>query len=153
MGGSGGGGRLGDIRSLEEKAKAALRGGKRNVFISFAFEDVDTVNALRAQAKNEKSDIEFNDYSVSEPYDSERAAYIRQKISERIARSSVTVIYLSENTAKSEWVKWEVEKSIELGKKVIAVHPKSQPKGAVPDWIGSRGIKVVPWTNLSAELD
>ena len=111
-GSSGSWSRLGDIRSLEEKAKAALQGGKRNVFISFAREDMNEVNLLRAHAKNENSDIEFNDHSVREPYDSDRAAYIKQKISERIARSSVTVVYISEATAQSQWVKWEVEKSI-----------------------------------------
>src|SRR4051794_4775935 len=120
MGGGGGGGwsSLGDIRGLEQKAKAALQGGRRNVFISFAAEDLDEVNLLRAQAKNENSNIEFNDHSVREPYDSERAQYIKQRISERIHRSSVTVVYLSENTAQSRWVAWEVEKSLEIGKAV-----------------------------------
>jgi hypothetical protein len=111
MGGGGGGSwsTLGDIRGLEQKAREALQGGKRNVFISFATEDMNEVNLLRAQAKNENSDIEFNDHSVREPYDSERADYIRQKIGERIARASVTVVYLSENTAQSRWVEWVVE--------------------------------------------
>lgn len=154
MGGGGGGGwnALGDIRSLEQKAKAALQGGKRNAFISFAVEDTNEVNLLRAQAKNEKSDIEFNDHSVIEPYDSERAEYIRQKIAERIARCSITVVFLSENTAQSKWVKWEVEKSVALGKKVVAVHSGSHPKAAVPDWITAQKIKVVPWSKLSDEL-
>jgi hypothetical protein len=154
MGGGGGGGwnTLGDIRSLEEKAKAALVGGKRNVFISFAVEDEREVNLLRAQASNEKNDIEFNDHSVTEPYDSDRAPYIRQKIAERIARTSVTVVYLSEHTAQSPWVKWEVEKSLDLGKKVVAFHKDSQPKGTVPKWITEHGIKVVPWSKLSDEL-
>ena len=75
MGGSGGGGwnQLGDVRSLEQKAREALAGGKRNVFISFATEDLNEVNLLRAHAKNENSDVDFNDHSVRVPYDSERA--------------------------------------------------------------------------------
>lgn len=154
MGGSGGGGwnRLGDVRALEEKAKAALQSGKRNVFISFATEDMDEVNLLRAHAKNENSDIEFNDHSVREPYDSERAEYIKRKIEERISRSSTAVVYLSKNTAQSKWVKWEVEKSIELGKKVIAVHSGDSFKGKQPGWLAGRDIKVVPWSKLADEL-
>lgn len=154
MGGSGGGGwnRLGDVRALEEKAKAALQGGKRNVFISFATEDMDEVNLLRAHSKNEKSDIEFNDHSVREPYDSERAEYIKRKIEERIARSSTTVIFLSKNTAQSQWVKWEVEKSLELGKKVIAVHSGDKFSGQQPSWLVEPSIKIVPWSNLAGEL-
>lgn len=154
MGGSSGGGwsRLGDVRSLEEKAKAALQGGKRNVFISFSTEDMNDVNLLRAQAKNENSDIEFNDHSVREPYDSERAEYIKRKISERINRSSTTVVYLSENTAQSQWVTWEVNRSLELGKRVIAVHSGDHFSGRQPKWIAENNIKVTPWSNLADEL-
>jgi hypothetical protein len=154
MGGGGGGSwsTLGDIRGLEQKAKEALQGGKRNVFISFATEDIDEVNLLRAHAKNENSDIEFNDHSVREPYDSERAGYIRQKIGERIARASVTVVYLSENTAQSRWVEWEVEKSVELGKRVVAVHSNDQPRGRMPGWVERHGVRVVPWSKLADEV-
>src|ERR1035441_7334457 len=123
----GGGGRnsqsLGDTSELERKAKDLLREANRarkNAFISFAYEDINEVTLLRGQAKNERSDIDFVDWSVREPFDSERADYIRSKIAERINQASVTVVYLSADTAKSNWVKWEVEKSIELGKKVIA---------------------------------
>src|ERR1700740_2168801 len=123
---------LGDISSLEAKAKEALREGRRNVFISFANEDINEVNLLRAQAKNDNNDIEFNDHSVREPYDSERADYIRRKIAERISRASVCVVYLSNSTSQSEWVKWEVEKSIEYGKKIIAVHSGEQFTGKTP---------------------
>ncbi len=152
-GGSGGGWRsLGDIRALEQRAKAALQEGKRNVFISFAMEDIDEVNLLRAHAKNENSDIEFNDYSVREPYDSERAEYIRQKITERIERASVTVVYLSASTAQSEWVKWEVEKSLQLEKRVIAVHASDNPPANLPGWVSEQKIAVVAWKNLAQEL-
>jgi hypothetical protein len=93
---------VGNIRSLVDRAKEELRKGdsrgRRNVFISFAYEDVDEINLLRAHAKNENSPIEFNDWSVSESIDSERAPYIKQKIRERIAQSSLTVVYLSDKT-------------------------------------------------------
>lgn len=157
MGGGGGGGvnTLGDIRSLEEKAKEALKSGlegKKNVFISFAAEDLDEVNLLRAHAANEKSDIEFKDYSVKEPYDSERAEYIKQKLRERINQASTTVVYLSKNTAQSDWVKWEVDKSVKLGKRVIAIHAGDKPPSKLPDWVKEHGVKVVPWSKLSDEL-
>jgi hypothetical protein len=154
MGGGGGGGwnQLGNISALEQKAREALAGGKRNVFISFATEDMNEVNLLRAQAKNENNDIEFNDHSVRAPYDSERAKYIQQKITERINRSSVTVVYVSNNTADSQWVKWEVEKSLSLGKKVVGVHAGDRFTGRQPNWLAANGIKMVPWSKLAPEL-
>ncbi|MGN7713232.1 TIR domain-containing protein [Agrobacterium radiobacter] len=151
-GSSGSWSRLGDIRSLEEKAKQALQGGKRNVFISFATEDMDEVNLLRAHAKNENSDIEFNDHSVREPYNSDRAAYIKEKIGERIARSSVCVVYVSDTTRQSDWVKWEVEESIRQGKKVVGVYPQGRAPRTNPQWVSDYGIKLVKWADLSKEL-
>lgn len=154
MGGGSGGGwsRLGDIKSLEQKAKEALQQGRKNVFISFAFEDVDEVNLLRAQAKNDNNDIEFNDRSVQEPYNSNRAEYIRDRLADRINQASTTVVYLSDDTPKSQWVAWEVDKSIELGKKVVAVHAGDKPPTVMPNWIEKNGIKVVPWKKLADEL-
>src|SRR5688500_5393281 len=106
MGGGGGTGRsIGDVGSLVDRAKQELReaqtSGKRNVFISFAYEDIGAVNLLRGQARNENVPLVFNDWSVPEPIDSDRATYIKQKISDRIAQCSVTVVYLSEATINS----------------------------------------------------
>jgi hypothetical protein len=153
MGGSSSGSwsRLGNIRALEEKAKQALQTKKKNVFISFSSEDMNEVNLLRGQAKNENSDIEFNDHSVKSPYDSEVAEYIKRKITERINRTSTTVVYLTENTSKSQWVKWEVEKSLSLGKQVIAVHKGDGFNGSIPSWL--KESKVVSWSNLSSALE
>lgn len=157
MGGGGGGSSssLGDTRHLEDRAKEILQSGdtgRKNVFISFAHEDLNEVTLLRGQAKNENSEIEFNDFSVKEPYQSERAEYIRQKIRERINQSSMTVVYLSAGTAKSEWVKWEVEKSLELGKKVVATHSGERLPCATPNFISDNSIKVVAWSKLADEL-
>ena len=157
MGGGGGNSSssLGDTRHLEDRAKEILQQGdtaRKNVFISFAYEDLNDVILLRGQAKNENSDIEFNDLSVKEPYDSQRAEYIRQKIRERINQSSTTVVYLSKDTAQSKWVKWEVEKSNELGKRVIATHSGDKAPTPLPEFVKNNNIKVVPWSSLASEL-
>lgn len=156
MGGGGGSSwSSGDLSRLEQKAKEILREGqttRKNVFISFAFEDLAEVNLLRGQAKNDNTDIEFNDRSVHEPYDSERADYIRQRLRDRINQSSTTIVYLSEHTPTSKWVDWEVRKSIELGKRVIAVHAGKTRPARVPDVINEHRINVVPWSALSEEL-
>jgi len=104
---------------------------------------------LRGHAKNPNSDIEFIDHSVKESINSKRAEYIKQKITERINRCSQTVVYVSENTHKSHWVNWEVQKSLELGKKVIAVHKGDKPPAKLPESITKNKINVVTWKDLS----
>ena len=155
MGGGSGSGRssLGNIKSLEEKARKELdKGVRRNTFLSFDYEDIDEVNLLRAHAKNEKSEIEFIDRSVKDPINSERAEYIKQKIVERIRQCSQALVYITDNTHSSGWVKWEVEKSLQLGKEVVAVHKGDAPPSNIPSCIIDNGIKVVSWSNLSEYL-
>jgi hypothetical protein len=157
MGGGGGGSRIGDIQSLVEQAKKELREGekqgRKNVFISFAYEDIDEVNLLRAQTKNQKSPIEFNDWSVSEPIDSERAPYIKQKIRERIAQSSLTVVFISDNTQNSSWVEWEISESMRRGKRVIGVFAGDSCPSKLPVAITQNRIECVPWSKLAETID
>jgi hypothetical protein len=158
MGGGGGTGRsIGDIQSLVDRAKQELRQakntGKRNVFISFAYEDVGTVNLLRGQARNDNIPLVFNDWSVSEPIDSEKATYIKQKISDRIAQCSVTVVFLSESTSSSSWVTWEIEQSIKQGKHVIGVFPQDSEPASHPAAFDKYGIKSVPWPKLASAIE
>ncbi len=137
-----------ELKGLEDKAKEVLASEnpeKRNVFISFAYEDIQQVNLLRGQAKNENSDIEFNDWSLSEPFDSERAEYIRAGIRERINQASVTVVFVSENAATSKWVDWEVRESARLGKGVVALY-SGRPPSRMPTAVAELGITAIPWT-------
>ena len=151
MGGGGGGRGLtpDELRNLEQRAKESLKegdgGGKRNVFISFSSEDLDEVNLLRGQAKNENSNVEFNDWSLKEPFDSEKADYIKRGIRERIRQSSVTVVYVSDKTADSKWVDWEIRESLAMGKGVVAMHKGNTPPKRLPKSITDNQIKVVPW--------
>ena len=151
MGGSGGGRGLvpDELRTLEQRAKKALKdgdgGGRRNVFISFSSEDIDEVNLLRGQAKNENSNIEFNDWSLKKPFNSDEANYIKRGIRERIRQSSATIVYLSDNTAGSEWVNWEIQESVDMGKAVVAMHKGNSPPRRLPRAVVDNKIPVVPW--------
>lgn len=121
MGGGGGFGFSPDDKNLlDEKAKKRIESAgaskARNVFISFSSKDMGEVNLLRGQSKNDNNDLEFSDYSVKKAFDSEDANYIKRKIREKLSKSSVTMVYLSKNSMKSKWVKWEIEQSIKMGK-------------------------------------
>jgi hypothetical protein len=139
------------LADLEQKAKTILREGalseRSNVFISFASEDLNDVNLLRGQALNAESELVFNDWSLREPFDSERAEYIRRGIRERIRQSSVTVVYVSEMTHGSKWVDWEIRESVALGKGVVAVHKGDTcPRTLLPALV-EIGVRPIPWTH------
>lgn len=152
MGGGGGGGiPSSDLKRLEEKAKQSLKDTatdtSRHVFISFAFEDEDEVNLLRGQAANDKTELEFDDFSLKEAIKSKNEDYIKQKIRERIDRVSVTAVYLTKDSAKSEWVEWEIAESLKRGKGVIGVYKGDTPPAQLPSAFKQYGLKTVKWTH------
>ena len=142
-----------DKSALDKKAKEAIeKAGEqksRNVFISFSHEDMGEVNLLRGQAKNDATDLEFADYSVKEPFNSENADYIKRQIREKIDKTSVTMIYLSDKSMNSDWVKWEVGQSIKMGKGVIAVHKSDSPPPNIPKHITDNASSIVKWNHDS----
>jgi len=157
MGGGGGGDfPSSDVKSLEQKAKESLKAASadtsRHVFISFANEDKNEVNLLRAQAKNEKTDLQFDDHSVKEAYDSKQADYIKRQIREKLERISVTVVYLSESSAKSKWVDWEIQESLKMGKGVVGVHKGDKPPREVPPAFRENKCKVVKWSHAELSM-
>lgn len=150
--GGGSGGRLGalDLAQLESKAKKSLKdasSGDPHIFISFSHEDLAEINLLRGQAKNDNNDLEFDDYSVKEPFDSENSDYIRKKIREKIEHCSVTVVYLTKDSAKSDWVNWEIQESIKQGKGVIGMYKGDAQPDNVPKEFGDNGCKLVKWSH------
>ena len=93
----------------------------------------------------DNSDLEFSDYSVKKAFDSEDSDYIKRKITEKIEKTSVTMIYLSRNSMDSKWVKWEVEQSVKMDKGVIGVYKGDKAPSNIPSHIKDNASAIVPW--------
>lgn len=93
----------------------------------------------------EDSNLSFNDWSLREPFDSDKAEYIRRGIRERIRQSTVTVVFLSAHTAASRWVNWEIEETISMGKGVVGMYSGEPPPALLPAAITRHNIPVVQW--------
>jgi len=150
--GGGGGGSIPrpDLDRLEKKAKETLKGcgdAGSHVFISFASENEDEVNLLRGQAKNQNTELEFDDFSLKQAVNSENEDYIKKHIRERIDRASVTAVYLTPDSAKSEWVDWEIRESLRRGKGVIGVYKGDAPPAQLPSAFNEFGLKTVKWSH------
>lgn len=122
-----------------------LPGRKKRVFLSFIAEDRETVNGLRLLAANPNYDLEFYDESVRAAIDSRDADYIKQKIREKIARTSVTVCLISERTYTSRWVDWELTESDQKRNTIIAMALKGVERATLPGLIKQKGLNFWPW--------
>jgi hypothetical protein len=117
----------------------------KHVFLSFVEEDLDRVNLFRGQAKRKNAALDFDDYSVKVPYNSHDAAYIRLKITQKIRAASVTICLIGPKTSGSTWVRWEIEKSGELGNKIFGVRLYSDRICPVPSALTAIKAPVYGW--------
>lgn len=118
----------------------------KHVFLSFVVEDETLVNLFRGQATNKNSGLTFDDYSIKESINSTNAPYIKSRITERIRACSVLICLTGEDTAKSSWVTWEIQKAAELGKKILGVRLHSNTtKDKMPSALTTAGGPVYDW--------
>ena len=118
---------------------------KKRVFLSFIAEDKDRVAGLRLLAANPDYELDFYDESVRVRIDSESAAYVKQRIRERISRTTVTVCLISEQTYTSGWVDWELDESNEKGNTIIAMALKGIERAILPRLIREKGLPFYSW--------
>jgi hypothetical protein len=110
-----------------------------NVFLSFAMENKPLVELFRGQAKNKNLDLEFRDYSIKEPFENAWKTNC-----ERIIRlCSATICLVGRETYKSSAVDWEIRKSVELRKGIMAVYLESY--SIIPKALVEFGITPINW--------
>jgi hypothetical protein len=118
----------------------------KHVFLSFVVEDKTSADLFRGQAKNKNSDLSFDDYSVTTPFNSTDADYIRSQITQKIKNASITICLIGATTHTSRWVAWEIGRSDSLGKRLLGVRIHSNPsKDVTPKALNDAGGKVVNW--------
>jgi hypothetical protein len=94
-------------------------------------------------AHNPNLPIDFADVSVRAAINSEESAYLKRPISAEI-NSSVLVCLIGNGTAGREWVEWELQTAMNLGKGVCGVGFKGS-RGRAPDLLWQIGAPIVGW--------
>lgn len=117
---------------------------KKRVFISFHMDDLYAKKLLESQAKSDKFDLEFINYSVNEPFDSKW----KTQCKERITNTSTVICLIGEKTWNRPAVLWELETAYALGKKVIGVRIYRDKYHITPAPIRNNRSAVVNW-NIS----
>lgn len=128
------------FQSSEDEVKRTTE-YQRNVFISFDVDDEGMVNLLRNQAKDDRFQFGFRDYSVKEPFDS---AW-KSKVRDRIDLTSAAIVAIGENTHRSIAVDWEIREAHRQGKRVIGVRLHRDKNHIVPQAMTEHGDKVIYW--------
>lgn len=85
---------------------------KRRIFISYQHKDQMKAKGFNLLQWNKNVDLEFVGRHLLDPVDSKNEPYIKSRISDEIKGTSATVVLLGKETYESDWVAWEIEKSL-----------------------------------------
>src|SRR5690242_2239695 len=124
----------------------------RRIFISYQHKDQNQAKGFNLLRWNKNVDFEFAGRHLLDPVNSTNKDYIRAKIQEQIKGSSVTVVLLGEETYASDWVRDEIEMSLnkETPNGVLAIKLKGQNVPLPPDSpVGKAlldcGAEIIDW--------
>ena len=105
---------------------------KKRVFVSYDYDnDKHYKNLLLAWDANRLFDFSIHDHSADVSINSINASAIKSVISRYINEATYFLVIVGPKTHKSQWVKWEILKAVELGKRIIAV--KTDRENISPD--------------------
>jgi MTH538 TIR-like domain (DUF1863) len=105
---------------------------KKKIFISYDYtNDKHYKNLLLAWNANKLFDFSISDFSADVGINSTNATAIKSVLSRYINEATYFLVIVGEQTHKSSWVCWEIEKAFELGKRIIAV--KTDRENISPD--------------------
>lgn len=100
---------------------------KKKVFISYDYDnDRHYKNLLVAWDANKEFDFSFEDVSADVSIDSQDASVIKRVISAKINGATYFLCIIGKKTYRSSWVAWEIDKAVELKKKIIAVKTENE---------------------------
>ncbi len=94
----------------------------RKVFFSFKYKDVSRAMVVRnSWVTQGKESAGFIDASDFEKLKKQGDTAIKNWIDRQLTGTSVTVVLVGEKTCSSRWVKYEIEKSIEIGNGLLGI--------------------------------
>lgn len=104
-------------------------------------DDEPQVRLLAYQAKDDRFEFTFRDYSVKEPFDEKWKSQVREKL--RLV--SAVIVAIGAKTHESGAVDWEIKEAYGQEKLVIGVRLYRGRGDKVPPAVRA-GAKIVNWT-------
>ncbi len=123
----------------------------RRIFISYQHDDQMKAKGFNLLRWNKNVDFEFVGRHLLDPLDSSNEDYIKSKISELLKGTSVTVVLIGKETHDSDWVTWEIEKSLDKDSPNGILGIRAQGDAPLPDdspvgkALRDAGAEVINW--------
>lgn len=122
----------------------------QNVFMSHIHEDDEGLKDLKSLI--ERHGITCHNYSITADKfnNAHNKDYIKYEIlGPRIRQSGCLLVYVSKETRFSEWVNWEIEYAMQLGKRIVGVWARGDRDCELPEALEQYADAVVGWNGES----
>ena len=118
-----------------------------NIFISHAWKYDEHYNKI-VQWLNEAK-LDWKNYSVPnhDPADANNKTKLKEVLTSQIRPASCVIILAGMYAAYSDWIEYEVNESVRMGKKIIGVEPWGQEK--IPKIVSDNATVMVGWNSSS----
>lgn len=119
-----------------------------NVFISHSWDHVVDLRNLRNLLENRGYfHVNFMEIPPHDPINSCNSTYVKSVIRGHLRDSNVVIGMAGVYASYSEWMRWELDTAIELGKPILGVIPRGQVN--ISTVIQTRANELVRWNTES----
>ncbi|MGU8698409.1 TIR domain-containing protein [Clostridium perfringens] len=124
------------------------------IFVSHAWKYGDDYTRLINLLKS-ANNFSFYDYSApkEKPLFPEGTPLtnkkIADKITDKIEPTQVTIVIAGMYAVYRDWMKYEIDESIRMGKPIIGVNPYGQAQGPTPKYVSDNADIMVNWSTDS----
>lgn len=119
----------------------------KNIFVSHQHNDADKIEALKNLIG--KHGVNMRDSSIYEnklKNNAKNEQYIKQElIKPQMNWAGTVVVLIGKDTAKSDYVNWEIKTAAEMGKRIVGVYLQGAKNENVPQELEEYGHALVGW--------
>lgn len=119
----------------------------KNIFVSHQHNDADKIESFKNLIG--KHGIDMRDSSIYESKLKNNAAneqYIKQElIKPQMKWAGTVVVLIGKDTAKSDYVNWEIKTAAEMGKRIVGVYLQGARNEDIPTEMVENGSDLVGW--------
>lgn len=115
-----------------------------NVFVSHYHNDEEHIGKMKELLGDKYS---IRNYSVtSDKYNNaQNKDYIKQLLRPLIKEAGTFICLIGPNTHDSEWVNWEIEQALKMGKRIIGVYTWGAKDSDIPPALEDAADAMVGW--------
>ncbi|MDP3559492.1 MAG: TIR domain-containing protein [Legionellaceae bacterium] len=123
-----------------------MSGEIRNVFISHINEDNDSLKQLSTLLAGKGYTIRDSSINDDKQNNANNEQYIKSGIlAPRINWASTIIVPISADTHKSDWVNWEIEYAMKMGKRIVGVWLPGAKDSDLPEALDLYANAIVGW--------